>query len=129
MTQTPVVRASVALAITLLAAWAATTLLGPALYPWIKALHIIAVISWMAGMLYLPRLFVYHCEAQKGSPQSETFKVMVCSAAVTPMDASSMPHATSELNFMTCLLVNCLIMKRGWMGSKCRVHAPVRRCA
>ena len=46
------------------------------MYEWIKALHVIAVISWMAGMLYLPRLFVYHCEAEKGSRQSETFKVM-----------------------------------------------------
>lgn len=46
------------------------------MYEWIKALHIIAVISWMAGMLYLPRLFVYHCEAETGSKQSETFKTM-----------------------------------------------------
>jgi putative membrane protein len=46
------------------------------LYPWLKALHVIAVIAWMAGMLYLPRLFVYHCEAEPGSRQSETFKVM-----------------------------------------------------
>jgi protoporphyrinogen IX oxidase len=46
------------------------------LYEWIKAFHIIAVIAWMAGMLYLPRLFVYHCAAEKGSVQSETFKVM-----------------------------------------------------
>jgi putative membrane protein len=45
-------------------------------YLWLKALHIIAVISWMAGMLYLPRLFVYHCDAAPGSAQSETFKVM-----------------------------------------------------
>src|SRR5690606_2494924 len=43
------------------------------LYLWIKALHVIAVISWMAGMLYLPRLFVYHADCEKGSPQSETF--------------------------------------------------------
>ena len=43
---------------------------------WIKALHVIAVISWMAGLLYLPRLYVYHCQAEKGSTQSETFKVM-----------------------------------------------------
>jgi putative membrane protein len=47
-----------------------------ALYPWTKAFHIISVISWMAGMLYLPRLFVYHFEAEAGSKQSETFKVM-----------------------------------------------------
>jgi protoporphyrinogen IX oxidase len=46
------------------------------MYEWIKALHVIAVISWMAGMLYLPRLFVYHCEAEIGSKQSETFKIM-----------------------------------------------------
>src|SRR5258707_15477356 len=46
------------------------------MYEWIKALHVIAVIAWMAGMLYLPRLFVYHCDAEAGSKQSETFKVM-----------------------------------------------------
>ena len=46
------------------------------MYAWIKAFHIIAIISWMAGMLYLPRLFVYHCEAEPGSRQSETFKIM-----------------------------------------------------
>ena len=45
-------------------------------YPWIKALHIISVIAWMAGMLYLPRLFVYHAGAAPGSALSETFKVM-----------------------------------------------------
>src|ERR1700691_1348114 len=46
------------------------------MYRWILAFHIMAVIAWMAGMLYLPRLFVYHCAAEKGSVQSETFKVM-----------------------------------------------------
>jgi putative membrane protein len=46
------------------------------MYLTLKALHIIAVISWMAGMLYLPRLFVYHAVAKVGSEQSETFKVM-----------------------------------------------------
>lgn len=43
---------------------------------WIKALHVISIIAWMAGLLYLPRLFVYHTEAETGSVQSETFKVM-----------------------------------------------------
>ena len=43
---------------------------------WVKALHVISVIAWMAGMLYLPRLFVYHAEAAKGSETSETFKIM-----------------------------------------------------
>ena len=43
---------------------------------WVKALHVISVIAWMAGMMYLPRLFVYHAGAEKGSVQSETFKIM-----------------------------------------------------
>jgi putative membrane protein len=43
---------------------------------WIKAFHVIAVIAWMAGMLYLPRLFVYHCQTPPGSEGSERFKVM-----------------------------------------------------
>jgi len=52
-------------------------LFGPEdFYPWAKAIHIIAVIAWMAGMLYLPRLFVYHAQAERGSVQSETFKIM-----------------------------------------------------
>ena len=46
------------------------------MYLYLKALHLIAVIAWMAGMLYLPRLFVYHASAKPGSEQSETFKVM-----------------------------------------------------
>jgi putative membrane protein len=46
------------------------------LYLWLKAFHIIAIIAWMAGLLYLPRLFVYHSVAEKGSVQSATFKVM-----------------------------------------------------
>ena len=46
------------------------------MYEWIKALHVIAVIAWMAGMLYLPRLFVYHADAAPGSDKSETFKIM-----------------------------------------------------
>jgi len=46
------------------------------MYLWLKALHIIAVIAWMAGMLYLPRLFVYHAAAAPGSELSETFKTM-----------------------------------------------------
>lgn len=45
-------------------------------YPWTKALHVIAMVAWMAGMFYLPRLFVYHCDMQPGSRESERFKVM-----------------------------------------------------
>ena len=46
------------------------------LFPWLKACHIISVIAWMAALLYLPRLFVYHCETAAGSAESERFKVM-----------------------------------------------------
>ena len=46
------------------------------LYLWVKAVHVIAIISWMAGMLYLPRLFVYHAATAVGTATSETFKVM-----------------------------------------------------
>ena len=45
-------------------------------FVWIKALHIISVMAWMAGLLYLPRLFIYHCDAEPGSDKSETFKIM-----------------------------------------------------
>jgi putative membrane protein len=45
-------------------------------YDWIKALHVISVIAWMAGMMYLPRLFVYHADSAVGSEKSETFKLM-----------------------------------------------------
>ena len=50
--------------------------LGTTAYMWIKAFHIISVIAWMAGMLYLPRLFVYHCDAKPSSQHSETLKTM-----------------------------------------------------
>lgn len=72
----PAVRAAVALAITAAMIGLAMLLLGDRAYEWVKAVHVIAIISWMAGMLYLPRLFIYHCGAPKGSQQSETFKVM-----------------------------------------------------
>lgn len=45
-------------------------------YPWTKSLHVIAVIAWMAGIFYLPRLYVYHCTLRRGSAESERFKVM-----------------------------------------------------
>ena len=45
-------------------------------YEIVKALHIISVIAWMAGLLYLPRLFVYHADTPSGSVQAETFKIM-----------------------------------------------------
>jgi putative membrane protein len=46
------------------------------LYPWLKAFHVVSMVAWMAGLFYLPRLYVYHCETVRGSAESERFKVM-----------------------------------------------------
>ena len=62
------------------------------LYLWLKWAHIVSVISWMAGLLYLPRLFVYHAECGAHVPQAETFKVMerrLYRAIMTPAMAAS----------------------------------------
>jgi putative membrane protein len=75
-TASPAVRAGIAIVVTVALLAAAWAWLGEGAYLWVKAAHIIAVIAWMAGMLYLPRLFIYHCDAPPGSAQSETFKVM-----------------------------------------------------
>jgi len=69
-------RAIVSLLVVAAACLALVLVASPAWAPWLKALHVVAVISWMAGMLYLPRLFVYHCGVAAGSEASETFKVM-----------------------------------------------------
>ena len=47
-----------------------------AVYPWVKALHVVSLIAWMAALFYLPRLYVYHCAVARGSAESERFKVM-----------------------------------------------------
>ncbi len=72
----PGTRAVIALGVFAIATVAILLVFPDAAYLWAKALHVIAVIAWMAGMLYLPRLFVYHVEAGAGTPQSETFKIM-----------------------------------------------------
>ncbi|EIM29196.1 protoporphyrinogen oxidase HemJ [Microvirga lotononidis] len=85
------------------------------LYLWLKAFHVIAVIAWMAGMLYLPRLFVYHCDAPKGSIQSETFKIMerrLLKAIINPAMA------------VTWVLGLYLVWEGGWYSSGW-LHAKV----
>ncbi len=72
----PARRAMIALFVTIAVLGFAVLVFPEQAYSWVKAVHIIAVISWMAGMLYLPRLFVYHADAAKGSELAETFKVM-----------------------------------------------------
>lgn len=74
--ESPGARAAVALGLTALVLVSAIFILGDAAYMWVKAAHVVAIISWMAGMLYLPRLFVYHADAAPGSELSETLKVM-----------------------------------------------------
>lgn len=74
--RTRIVRAVVSLVITAALIVALMRWWPPGLYRWVVAVHLMAVISWMAGMFYLPRLFVYHCAAEPGSKLSETFKVM-----------------------------------------------------
>jgi len=84
-------------------------------YLWIKAFHVIAVISWMAGMLYLPRLFVYHCDSPKGSIQADTFKIMerrLLKAIMTPA------------MILAWVLGLVLIWQGGWIASGW-LHAKV----
>ena len=78
------------------------------MYAWIKAFHIIALIAWMAGMLYLPRLFVYHCLAEPGSKQSETFKLM---------ERRLLTAITTPAMVVTWLLGLWLAWSGGWYAS------------
>jgi putative membrane protein len=78
------------------------------LYLWIKALHLIAVISWMAGMLYLPRLFVYHAAAAPGSETSETFKVM---------ERRLYKFIMAPAMIVTWLAGLVLVLQGGWLGA------------
>ncbi|SMF08988.1 putative membrane protein [Tistlia consotensis] len=84
-------------------------------YPWIKALHVISVIAWMAGMLYLPRLYVYHAQAAAGSETSETFKVMerrLLRAIVNPAMIATL------LFGLLMLWANPGLLHAGWFHSK-----------
>jgi putative membrane protein len=84
-------------------------------YLWIKGLHIIAVISFMAGMLYLPRLFIYHVEAPKNSQMSETFKVMERRLLRVIIN----PAFIAALLFGGLMLwVNPALFSEGWMHAK-----------
>jgi putative membrane protein len=84
-------------------------------YLWFKALHIIAVISWIAGLLYLPRLFVYHAESETGSDKSETFKVME-----ERLVRFIMRPAMGATWFFGLLLIalNSALLSAGWLHAK-----------
>ena len=82
---------------------------------WIKAGHVIGVIAWMAGMLYLPRLFVYHVDATPGTTQSETFKIMERRL----MKAIINPAMIMTLIFgVILLLAQPELMRQGWLHAK-----------
>jgi len=85
-------------------------------YDWIKAFHLIAVISWMAGMLYLPRLFVYHADAEKGSELSETLKIMerkLLRVIINPA------MAVTWILGLSMLFANTILLSSGgWMHVK-----------
>jgi putative membrane protein len=85
-----------------------------ALVPWIKALHVLSVIAWMAAMLYLPRLYVYHAQAEPGSETSETFKVMERRL----LRAIANPAMIATLVFGLILLGQPGILEQGWIHLK-----------
>jgi protoporphyrinogen IX oxidase len=85
------------------------------LYDWIKALHVISMIAWMAGLLYLPRLFVYHVQAQAGSIQSDTFKIMERRLLKAIMN----PAMIATFVFGIWLIVlNPSLLSQGWLHAK-----------
>ncbi|MBW2274444.1 MAG: protoporphyrinogen oxidase HemJ [Deltaproteobacteria bacterium] len=89
---------------------------SPGAILWLKALHIISFISWMAGLLYLPRLFVYHCGVEAGSEASETFKVMerrLARAIMTPAMIASFVFGLALL-----LRRGFFVSAGGWLYAK-----------
>ena len=84
------------------------------MYEWIKALHVVAIISWMAGMLYLPRLFVYHADVANGSAQSETFKIMERRLLKAIINPAMMVSWVSGL----WLAYQSMFWKAGWFHGK-----------
>lgn len=84
-------------------------------YLWLKALHLISVVSWMAGLFYLPRLFVYHAGAEKGSELSETFKVMERKLLRVIMN----PAMCATWLFGILMIVAAPgLMQQGWLHAK-----------
>jgi len=94
-----------------------------AAYPWIKALHIVSVVAWMAGLLYLPRLFVYHAVAPKGSEQSETFKTMERRLLRGIMNPAMI--AVYVFGILLLLTPGIVEWSRGWIWAKLALVAAL----
>jgi putative membrane protein len=86
------------------------------LYPWIKALHVVSVIAWMAGLLYLPRLFVYHCEAVPGSAEDRRFQAMERRLLRAIMNPAMI--AAYILGFTLVLIPGVVDWSMGWIYVK-----------
>lgn len=84
-------------------------------YQWLRALHLIAVVSWLAGLLYLPRLFAYHAGAKAGSDTSETFKVMERRLLRFIMNPAMV---AAWLFGLLMLWANPALLEAGWMHVK-----------
>eukprot|EP01012_Entosiphon_sulcatum_P064531 TRINITY_DN93366_c0_g1_i1.p2 TRINITY_DN93366_c0_g1~~TRINITY_DN93366_c0_g1_i1.p2 ORF type:complete len:140 (-),score=24.44 TRINITY_DN93366_c0_g1_i1:86-505(-) len=82
---------------------------------WVKALHVISIIAWMAGLLYLPRLFVYHTQAAPGSETSETFKVMERRLLRAIMNPAMI---AAYLFGIWMLVLEPAWLKQGWLHGK-----------
>jgi putative membrane protein len=85
-------------------------------YLWLRALHIIAIIAWMAGLLYLPRLYVYHCGVAPGSEASETFKVMERKLLRYIMNPAMI--ASFVFGFWLIWVLSPGIWSQGWLHGK-----------
>lgn len=85
-------------------------------YLWVKAFHLIALISWMAGIFYLPRLFVYHADAEKGSELSETLKIMERKLLKVIMNPAML--ATWVFGLLMLHANMGLMTGQGWMHAK-----------
>lgn len=86
-------------------------------YLWVKALHVIAIIAWMAALLYMPRLFVYHTETAPGSTESERFKVMerrLLKAIMTPAMIATFIFG-----------IALVAMEPGWLTGQGWLHAKI----
>jgi putative membrane protein len=86
------------------------------IYPWIKAFHVISLIAWMAGLFYLPRLYVYHTMIKPGTPESERFKVMERRLLKAIMNPAMI--ATWTFGLLLVLTPGVIDWRQGWWHTK-----------